>query len=208
MKITPSFLLFLFLLTASKADAQFSKELKSLAKYITGEFTSEAQHAKDTNFLNVRMTITPIWVKRTDGFWLYIEQAVSGNEERPYRQRVYKLSEPQKGQYMSSVFSLNHPQRYVNMPELLDFIAPDSLIEKEGCAVILQKDFKLFIGSTRAVTCPSELRNASYATSEISISKKELSSWDRGYDSNGKQVWGSVRGPYRFEKMKIKRSRK
>jgi len=208
MKFYPFFLSLSFFFMSPKVEAQFSKELKSLAKYITGEFSSEAQHKKDTSFLNVRMSITPIWVKRTDGFWLYIEQAVAGNEERPYRQRVYKLSEPQKGQFMSSVYTLNHQQRYVNMPELLDFISPDSLVEKTGCAVILQKDFKLYIGSTRAVTCPSELRNASYATSEITIKKKELSSWDRGYDSNGKQVWGSVKGPYRFEKMKIKRRRK
>jgi hypothetical protein len=28
-----------------------------------------------------------------------------------------------------------------------------------------------------------------------------LDSWDRGYDRDGKQVWGAVTGPYRFDRL-------
>ena len=37
-----------------------------------------------------------------------------------------------------------------------------------------------------------------HATSEVNFSRQDLS-WDRGYDSDDIQVWGSVDGPYIFQ---------
>jgi hypothetical protein len=44
------------------------------------------------------------------------------------------------------------------------------------------------------------LRGASYATSEVVITDEQLLSWDRGWDANGKQVWGAETGGYIFVK--------
>ena len=49
--------------------------------------------------------------------------------------------------------------------------------------------------------CPSNLHGASYATSEVTITPEALTSWDRGYDDNGKQVWGAENSAYEFRKV-------
>ncbi|MBK8230937.1 MAG: hypothetical protein IT349_04755 [Candidatus Eisenbacteria bacterium] len=55
-----------------------------------------------------------------------------------------------------------------------------------------------YAGSTIGLDCESDLRGAAYATSEVSITKGGIVSWDRGFDASGVQVWGAERGGYRF----------
>jgi len=55
-------------------------------------------------------------------------------------------------------------------------------------------------GATLGADCGDALRGAKYATSEVYLSATALESWDRGFDAAGKQVWGPVKGPYRFIK--------
>ncbi|MCK5454144.1 MAG: hypothetical protein KAJ16_07275 [Calditrichia bacterium] len=57
-------------------------------------------------------------------------------------------------------------------------------------------------GSTRGNDCQSSLRGTAYATSEVTIRKTELISWDRGFDSNDQQVWGAEKAGYIFKKIK------
>ena len=38
----------------------------------------------------------------------------------------------------------------------------------------------------------------SYTTSEVSIEARAITSWDRGFDADGAQVWGAEKGPYVF----------
>ena len=56
-----------------------------------------------------------------------------------------------------------------------------------------------FTGTTKDKECKSLLFGASYATSEVEIFQDKILSWDRGYDSDDIQVWGSVDGPYIFQ---------
>jgi hypothetical protein len=46
------------------------------------------------------------------------------------------------------------------------------------------------------------LKGASYATSEVVIYSDKLISWDRGWNDEGKQVWGAQKGGYVFLKQK------
>jgi CpeT protein len=48
--------------------------------------------------------------------------------------------------------------------------------------------------------CPSNLRGATYATSEVVVQHDKMISWDRGFDSRDKQVWGAEKGGYIFMK--------
>lgn len=80
-------------------------------------------------------------------------------------------------------------------------MTPDSLTLKEGCEVVLfQADEGYFEGSTVDRNCSSDLRGASYATSEVMIDKDKMISWDRGFDENGNQVWGATDGGHIFKK--------
>jgi hypothetical protein len=47
----------------------------------------------------------------------------------------------------------------------------------------------------------STLRGASWESSEVVLLPGVLETWDRGFDAAGQQVWGAVKGPYRFVRL-------
>lgn len=187
--------------TANSVDALDLDELTAL---MTGSFSSENQAARDGQFYDIRLEMVRIWPKRTDGVWLYVEQASASALDRPYRQRVYHLTGDGQS-WKSAVFEMPGPETYVGAwknASLFDDLTPDQLTLRIGCAVYLKRSRKGdFRGSTRERECLSQLRGASYATSEVVITRNGISSWDRGYDAEGTQVWGAVAGPYQFDRL-------
>jgi CpeT protein len=180
------------------------KDVDVLVDYMTGSFSSEEQAEKDSNYFNIELEMVQLWKDRTDGPWLYIEQAVAESKDKPYRQRVYQLRKRNDGKIESLVYTILDPLRFAGdykkeFPLLR--LTPDSLILKEGCEVVLyQADNGYFEGSTVDKNCGSDLRGARYATSEVMIDKDKMISWDRGFDENGNQVWGATEGGYIFKK--------
>jgi len=180
------------------------RDVEALVEYMVGSFSSIEQAEKDSNYFNIELEMVQLWKDRTDGPWLYVEQAVAESKDKPYRQRVYQLRKRSDGKIESLVYTIPDPLRFAGdykkeFPLLR--LTPDSLILKEGCEVVLyQADNGYFEGSTVDKNCSSDLRGASYATSEVMIDKDKMISWDRGFDENGKQVWGATDGGYIFKK--------
>lgn len=184
-------------LQAQKRD----KDLETLVKYMQGGFTSAAQAAVDTNYYDISLHMTRIWEQRTDGYWLYVEQAVTKMLDKPYRQRIYHVVHQADGSFESAVYTLPDDKAAVGAwknPTLLAQVTVEQLETRKGCAVILKKEGKAFAGATNGNDCESNLRGAKYATSKVSITKKGINSWDQGFDAAGNQVWGAENGPYLF----------
>lgn len=183
---------------------QDDQDLQRLVDYMTGSFRSVEQAAEDPNFLDISLKVVRIWRGQEDGYWLYIEQAVAANEEKPYRQRVYRISRLSADLFESTVYAIPEPGRFAGCwsdPLLFAGLAPDSLILRRGCSVILRKSGDAaFSGNTVGRECASDLHGAAYATSEVVITDTLLVSWDRGFDACERQVWGASRG-YRFRKI-------
>jgi len=200
---------FLFLLAStlylSSGAATPPTELQRLASFLTGSFTNAEQALHDTNFRKVTLHVVPIWIERTDGPWLYVEQAIVEAPEHPYRQRVYQLAVRADGMLESKVFELPDPIAATNAwkkPNLLAQLSPAELLERTGCTVYLQAQLDgSFKGGTVGNGCQSSLPGSSYATSEVIITASQTISWDRGYNLGGTQVWGSVQGGYIFNKQ-------
>ena len=189
----------------TNGPVQEHRDLQDLARYMIGSFSSAEQAAQDTAFLDIRLETWPIWEDRNDGIWLYVEQADAEALDTPYRQRVYRLTAGTDGTFLSTIYSLpGDPLRFAGAwrnPEPLGELTPGSLVEREGCTVVLRREpGGDFVGSTVDRSCPSDLRGASYATTEVRVSEGELLSWDRGFDEEGRQVWGSRAGGYLFRK--------
>ncbi len=183
------------------------RQLDTLAEWMAGTYTSEAQASTDPdNYFNVRLVMTPIWTERSDGRWLYVEQAMATDLERPYRQRIYRLTRKGAG-FESAVFTLpGNPLDYAgawNDPSRFDQLSPQMLAERDGCEIELSWDAgsQSFKGSTIGSNCPSNISKATYATSEVTITPTQLISWDRGFDAENKQVWGARMGGYQFVKV-------
>lgn len=178
-----------------------------LAQWMAGTYTSEAQASNDPeNFFNVRLIMVPIWTERSDGRWLYVEQAMASSLEKPYRQRVYRVTAKGDG-FESAVYTLPGDARDFagawQDASRFDALSPQMLGAREGCEIVMAWDegAQMFRGSTLGQRCASELKGSKYATSEVSVTATSLTSWDRGFDAEGNQVWGATKGGYEFVKV-------
>lgn len=179
-------------------------DLATLARWMTGAFSSAAQAAENDGFLALDLHTTPIWNDRPDGRWLYVEQAVAGYPEQPYRQRVYRLTEVAPGLLQIEIFTLPTPAAFVGAwrdPESLGAVAPEDLEPRRGCEILLRRRGDVFEGSTLATLCPSTLRGATFATSQVVVTEHGLVSWDRGFADDGAQIWGAIAGGYVFDRI-------
>lgn len=196
----------LMLLVATSANAQqLTREYIRLCDWMTGSFSSEQQASRDTAYYDIDLHMYRIWPHRTDGYWLYVEQAVATNPEKPYRQRVYRVTDLKDGTFESVVYEFDDPLQYAGewkKEKPLEGLDPDALLEREGCAIILRwNPDGYYEGRNGEGTCESRLREATYATSQVKVYPQLLDSWDRGFDDERRQVWGAESGPYHFIKM-------
>ena len=182
-----------------------NNDLEVLVNWMSGSFSSQEQSLTDTTYFDIRLQMVPVWKGRTDGYWLYVEQAVADYLDKPYRQRVYHVTRIRDNKFSSQVYSIPDPLRLAGewkKENPLRNLNPDSLINRKGCEIILKrKDQLTFAGSTVGKNCESKLRGAAYATSEVVITEHELISWDRGFNESGSQVWGAEKGGYIFKKI-------
>lgn len=183
-----------------------TSDLSLLAEYLEGNFSTEEQSKQDTNYFHIVLHIKPIWIERSDGIWFYVEQAAAWKQEKPYRQRVYKLSQLEDNLFVSEVYTFENPLNYAGdwkKDNPLSDLSPEKLNKREGCTVYLSKVGDAnFIGNTKGKGCEGDSRAAKYVTSEVTITPDSFISWDRGFDEKDIQVWGAVNGPYIFKKIK------
>ena len=180
-------------------------DLDELASWMTGSFSSEAQALDDSDFFHIDLHMTKIWPKREDGVWLYVEQASADTPERPYRQRVYHVRHVGEDVFASSVFTIDEPLERAGAWRLetpLADLSPSDLEEREGCTIYLvRRADGAFEGSTLGRLCTSNLRGATWASSEVVITADGLVSWDRGWNDVGEQVWGAEKAGYHFDRV-------
>lgn len=186
------------------APTEADADLVRLVAWMTGSFDSAAQAQADPDYFEIHLHMARLWPERTDAIYLYVEQAVGGAPEKPYRQRVYRVVAAGEGVYDSAVWELPDPKAWVGAWKA-DFerptLGPDALIEREGCTVQLKLQADgTFKGSTPGNACKSVLHGSTYATSEVTVHEHRVVSWDRGFNDAGEQVWGAEKAGYVFEK--------
>ena len=201
----PSLTILLLSVLWSFQPVENKGDLESLTGLMTGHFSSEAQSQQDSAYYNISLIMHLIWEGDKKVRWLYVEQAVAAMKDKPYRQRVYRISKGKKGSFESRVYELPDPDSYIQAwqtPERFADLKPDQLILREGCSVYLKlQDSGCYEGSTKAKECASTLRGATYATSIVEVCEGQITSWDQGWDASNEQVWGAVDGPYRFDRI-------
>jgi hypothetical protein len=172
-----------------------------------GNFDSELQSQQDSDFFHINLKMLPIWPEYSNDnlFYLYVEQAMASTMDKPYRQRIYKVEKMNDNSFVSHIYMMTEQERFIGKngaDEIFKQVSPDSLQRKDGCEVYLTFDpaKNNFTGSTGEKTCPSDLRGASYASSKVTIENGMMVSWDQGFNADGKQVWGAVKGGYIFRK--------
>jgi CpeT protein len=179
--------------------------IDSFCEMLQGTYTSESQSKKDTSYFHIALAIYPIWPERNDARYFYVEQAMAPNYlDKPYRQRVYKIVPGLGDTIISVIYTFKDPLNYAGAHKdkaILAKLTYDKIEQKDGCEVYLIPHKDGFKGGTKGSNCPSTLRGAAYATTEVTMTPSQLLSWDRGYDKEGKYVWGAEKGGYVFDKI-------
>ena len=189
------------------AEAVEVKEnlLEKFCTYLKGEYNSSAQNSQDTNYFNISLIMFPIWEKETDAKYFYVEQAMVGKEDKPYRQRVYKVYQTSPNTIVSAIYTIKKQEEFVKLQENTKkqkALKKEDVDYKEGCDVFLEYDGTRFYGGTTDKKCLSSLRGAKYTTTEVQVFEDKLISWDRGFTENGIHAWGATAGGYVFDKVR------
>ncbi|MFT4772379.1 MAG: CpeT protein [Cryomorphaceae bacterium] len=193
---------FLILIVSFGYSQEKSENFLQLLDWMSGEFSSAEQAANEATYDDITLKMIHIWPKKKTGAWIYVEQALASRPNQPYFQRVYFLREMGDGQFSSDIYIIPEQEKFIGAwKDASQFVEVDQfdLKYQDGCAVFLDYDGFQYSGSTNAETCKSSLQGASYATSEIKVTKGVLESWERGYDAEGNQVWGAEKGAYVFK---------
>ncbi len=194
-----------FASSALAADTATTLALERLATLLTGSFSSADQALADKNYRHSTWHAARIWEDRADGPWLYVEQALAVAPDQPYRQRVFQLVTAPDGSLEARVFTLDDPIKatgaWRKTVPLSEF-TPNQLTFNEGCTLFFRAmPDGAFVGSTRGDGCPSDLRSATHATTETTLTSEKIVWWERGFNATGRQVWGSATGGYVFKRV-------
>ncbi|MGV0027108.1 chromophore lyase CpcT/CpeT [Phormidesmis priestleyi] len=207
MNLKPFFVA-VFLTASLPAQAQIplEQQVNEVVARLVGVMDTSAQAIANPKLSNVRMTTCKISLQgssQIDGVYLYQEQSLSSDLTKPYRQRILQISPTTYSQSVRSLsFRPARPETLVglcNQPEDSRIVA----LSDRGtpvCAVFLKQSGENYAGRTPIDGCPANVRGAVRITNQITLHKAGMDTWDRGYDTHGKQVWGAKAESYQFRR--------
>lgn len=184
-------------------SAQRTRALEQVAYAMAGAYTSAEQAKADSSYLAMELEVVRIWHKRKDGAWLYVEQAHADNKEKPEGQWMYHLSQVNDSTFTWDMLKIRNAAEFRGayaVPGRLLGLATDSLERQVGCAITLHKRGQLYVGSSAEGQCNSTQGGAAYSSTEVMLSNERLVIWERGWNAQGKQVWGGEVGGYVYLK--------
>ncbi len=197
------FLFCVFCFYTCQNKPKVDTKLNELFNMMQGSFNSEKQAKLDSTYFNISLHMYPIW--KDKGNYLYVEQALNNRQNKPYRQRIYKVSRLNDSMFSSEIYTIKSDSLWIGKwknPNAFDTLPMENITLRKGCEVLLKQKTKMYyIGKTGHKTCESSLYGASYATSEVEIFEDKIISWDRGFDTEGNHIWGAKNGGYVFDKL-------
>lgn len=175
-----------------------------LVRFMTGTFESVPQPATVGVSTPEMIREAPFWKDAKGELWMYAEYVHPGEEQRPYRQRIYRFTES-NGVINAAIFELpGDPARFVGeWRKEVPFARykPADLKERVGCEITFIPQMEvLFNGGRRGEGCHGDFPGAHHEHAEFYISSSNLRTWEFGRDASGKQVAGPS-GPSEFRKI-------
>ena len=191
-------------------NSSMQQQAEEVATYLTGVMDTTKQAAAIGDAPSVRMTtckveVQPIGVngQPSSAIFLYQEQALIDQLDQPYRQRFLKItSDDDNQQVISSGFKPIQPKQYIgfcDQPQSKRVIKTEELGEN-NCNVFLQKQESGYFGETPPEGCTTNFRGAVKVTNTIILNETGMDTLDRGFNTEGEQVWGAENRPYKFRR--------
>ncbi|MGF1603790.1 MAG: chromophore lyase CpcT/CpeT, partial [Thermosynechococcaceae cyanobacterium] len=181
-------------------------DVLTLARWMAGDFSNQAQAFENPPFFaHIRVCMRPLNESIGPGISLYLEQAYDYLLQKPYRIRVLSLISGQDGIVIKN-YTLRDAEKFIGAarnPTLLSNLNSNDLEIMEGCNMIVDWTGDRFVGKVEPGKACLVNRGGqmTYLDSEFEINAERLISFDRGRDpATDEQRWGSVAGPFTFDR--------
>ena len=199
-------LLFFALTTQAAAD-----NAVAFAGQAVGSWSSIEQSADDA-YDWVESEVVRIWPDREDGVWLYQENAIIGSgpgnpdtddrKARPYFQVVVHVRNMGDGTLHTTTYRVADRQAARGAwkrPELFD---RDWLGAVSCMGSMTRVGDGFWNGQT---VCPNSYKGAVKLLSRSVRAPGVYVNWDRGFDADGRLIWGPKQGGYIFKRKEVER---
>jgi hypothetical protein len=193
------------MMLALLAVAALDPVLEDYARTVTGRFSSVAQHRADRRYDEVEARVVRIWPERIDGLWLYQEQAivnVPGKTREqtlaaPYFQFVARVVPLGDGSYRRDNYRVKNGARFAGAQ--VAALTPADLHDASCHNRIERVTSGWYVARTES--CANGYKGAiSMRSLSISMPQSYVN-WDRGFDAEGRRVWGPEAGGYVFDRI-------
>lgn len=178
-----------------------------VVEHLLGKMTASIQQPASEP-VQVRMTTCLVKIMGDrNSIFLYQEQGFTDRLDQPYRQRFLEITTDNKQQEKTPqnlVFS--HSYKPDNLARWTNFCKRDHQQEQLAqtdlgqlvCTIRLKPLLSVYVGQTPSGGCATTARGATTITNSIVLHQQGMETWDRGFDNEGKQLWGAREQPYQF----------
>ncbi|MBE9080035.1 chromophore lyase CpcT/CpeT [Romeria aff. gracilis LEGE 07310] len=183
-----------------------TQDVVTLTRWMAGDFSNQPQAIENPPFFaHIRVCMRPLPKGCLDGLGLYLEQAYDYMLSRPYRVRVLQFVRRDDDILLKN-YSLKDESAFIGaarQPDRLQKLTPDDLEAMPGCDIIVHWTGDSFRGRVEPGKGCIVVRKerTTYLDNEFIVTENHLTSYDRGRDPETDElVWGSVAGPFEFDK--------
>lgn len=182
-------------------------DIKTLAQLMAADFSNQEQAFENPPlFAHIRVCMRPLPLEFLDGVSMMVEQAYDYMLNTPYRLRVIKLVESDRGIEIENyiVKDEKDEKNFHGATRDLDrlyTLKPAQIEKLPGCNMIVKKTENGFTGEVEPGKSCIVVRKGktTYLDSTFEIDETQFISYDRGRDpETDEHIWGSVAGPFRF----------
>ncbi len=200
----------LILAGCGKKSDSIQHQVEEVAAYLIGRMDTTEQAAAIPDAPSVRMTTCQVQVEATaetdqpyPTIFLYQEQALTNKLNQPYRQRFLKIAPSEDQQQIESrTFKPKQPKKLTGLCDQsqAERVMKTEDLGQDHCSVFLEPKGSGYLGKTQPGGCASNYRGAVKITNEITLTETGMNTLDRGFDAEGKQIWGAENRPYQFRR--------
>ncbi|MEL6603186.1 MAG: chromophore lyase CpcT/CpeT [Cyanobacteria bacterium J06614_10] len=184
-----------------------STDVVKLTQWMAADFSNQAQAIENPPFFaHIQVCMRPLPKDFQSGISLYLEQAYHFQLDRPYRVRVLHFIQRENDVLLENYRVADEAKFYGAARDLnkLATLAPQDLEPMGGCDIIVEWTGSSFRGKVEpGKKCMVERKGMqTYLDNEFIVTESHMTSYDRGRDPKTDElVWGSVAGPFEFDKV-------
>ncbi len=184
-----------------------STDVATLTQWMAADFSNQEQAFENPPFFaHIKVCMRPLPKGFQSGVSLYLEQAYNFQLDKPYRVRVLHFIQRENDVLLEN-YKVKDEEKFYGAARDLDklsTLSADDLEPMGGCDIYVEWTGESFRGKVEpGKKCMVVRKGATtYLDNEFIVTESHMTSYDRGRDpETDKLVWGSVAGPFEFDKV-------